>query len=537
MASISTNYTQLADQIRAASSSAQPAGTSAMPGVASVGSSTIPTNNGAQPSASSSKPYIATANPNIQSPSTATNTSSPSIDSGTGRIVNYTPEMKSWVTSQIVAGNTPSAQDIMNHFSPTTNSSNAAPSSGSNPVSQPQQSNSANSSASTDTDSGTDYAAQMRQAIAEQQAATAAMYQQQAEQQAEQIRQAVARQIAQANATKEDYTNQTNAAIQTWNTQRDALPGQVTTENNQASANGVASAQHIRSALAQMGLLQSGESASQQLANDATVGNNINANNLAGQQLDAQYVDKIAAAQTDLASKTKAINDAIAQAQANGDTNALEALKTAQAQTNAAIAANNAALNNAQTQLYQFGVTSGQTQQQIDNQASQLGLTKAQFLAQLRQWALGYNADLAQQGFNNGVTVGNLTGNYGGDISTGTPQVTVNPDGTISTIPVTTDNPTTATTLDISGNPVIEGSIVTGPTGITWNNYPIVGPNNDAPPTNPSGATLTGYRLVATTNGKKYYMPIYSDQLPAGSVPTGAKTSGKKNGVPVFKGV
>jgi hypothetical protein len=84
---------------------------------------------------------------------------------------------------------------------------------------------------------------------------------------------------------KSTYDNQLASQLGTYNTQRGLITGQTALNNNQASAQGMANADHIRTALAQMGLLQSGESASQQLTNDVGTGSNINANNLAGQGL------------------------------------------------------------------------------------------------------------------------------------------------------------------------------------------------------------------------------------------------------------
>jgi len=95
---------------------------------------------------------------------------------------------------------------------------------------------------------------------------------------------------------KEGYDNRLAAQLQTYNTERAKIPEKTTVANNETSARGKVNAQQIRNALAQMGLLQSGESASQQLANDIGVSNNINSNNSQGRALDASYADKIAAA-------------------------------------------------------------------------------------------------------------------------------------------------------------------------------------------------------------------------------------------------
>jgi len=106
-----------------------------------------------------------------------------------------------------------------------------------------------------------------------------------------------AAQSAAAATTKAAYDNQLAAQIGTYATQRAAIPGQTTVANNQASSQGMVNADHIRNALSQMGLLQSGESASQQLTNDVGTASNINANNLQEQALDAGFADKIATAQ------------------------------------------------------------------------------------------------------------------------------------------------------------------------------------------------------------------------------------------------
>lgn len=232
-------------------------------------------------------------------------------------------------------------------------------------------------------------AEQMTAAMNAQTAAQTAMYNQQATDQATAIRQAMAAQTQQADANKADYTNQTNAAIGTLNTERAKIPGQVTTQNNTASNAGMVNAQHIRNSLAQMGLLQSGENLSQQLANDISVNRNVNSNELAGQQADQNFGTQTANAQIDLATKVKSINDAIAVAQASGDENALMALKNAQNQIALVTAQNNTTMNNFQYQ------TSRDTN--ADN-----------------QWKQSFDAQKAQDNFNNAIAEGNLTGYYGG---------------------------------------------------------------------------------------------------------------------------
>ena len=425
-----------------------------------------------------------------------------------------------------------------------------------------------------------DYAAEMKAALEAQQAAMAAMYNQQAAAQAEQIRQAIAAQTAAANATKADYTNQMNASISTLNAERSALPGKTTIANNQASATGVANAQHIRNALNQMGLLQSGESASQQLTNDVGTATNINNNNLQGQILDTQYVNQIAASEADLASKVKAINDAIALAQANGDTNALAALTAAQSQIGLAAAQNNTTMNEFQYRIGKDATETELAQQQIDNQvaqfaqtlglsreqlaaqvaqngalnalaqagldqdaaqfAAQLGLSKEQFLAGLQQWALNYNASVGQQEFENGIAVGDITGNYPGDVSSGASRVVINPDGSISVVPVDVIDPEDETpetdVIDASGNltPDMSGT-TTDRSGVRWNNYPVVAPGFVAPSKNDRGDTLVGYRLSYSSHGEKYYVPMYSDQIGSGVVPRGYRKTGDIDGIPTYK--
>ena len=242
------------------------------------------------------------------------------------------------------------------------------------------------------------YSSDMSKALSQQQSAMEKMYNQQAEAQAAKIRQAIASQTQQAEATKADYTNQMNTSIGTLNTERAKIPGQVETANNTASSRGMVNAQSIRNSLAQMGLLQSGESASQQLLNDTSVSNNINANTMQGREIDTQLGSRIASSQAELASKIKAINDAISVARASGDENALMALTNAQHQIALSAANNNATMNNFQ---YQFG------QDAIAN----------------NRWNQTFEQQKAQDAFNNGIAEGNLTGYYGGTYyKNGVPQ-------------------------------------------------------------------------------------------------------------------
>lgn len=252
-----------------------------------------------------------------------------------------------------------------------------------------------------------DIAAQIKAALDAQTASQTTLYNQQAEAQAAKIRQAIERQAQQGEATKTDYTNQMNTAIGTLNTERAKIPGQVTNLNNQASSSGMVNADHIRSALAQMGLLQSGESASQQLLNNTTVQNNINANNLQGQELDASYGNQIASAQTDLAAKVKQINDAIALAQAQGDESSLLVLQDAQAKIANAGATNAASYLDWAYKANQDATQNRMAQQEIDAKAVQDAFDNV-----YRQ----NQADLAARQWDSsfGLQQGQLLGSYNG---------------------------------------------------------------------------------------------------------------------------
>jgi len=226
------------------------------------------------------------------------------------------------------------------------------------------------------------------------------MYNQQATDQATKIRQAIATQTQQSDATKQDYTNQMNTAIGTLNTERAKLPGQTATLSNQASSQGMERAGRTRNALAQMGLLQSGESASQQLLNDTTVSNQINANNLQGQELDTQYGNKISSAQTDLASKVKQINDAIALAQSQGDENALMVLQDAQNKIAGAGAQSAVDYNTFAYKAGQDATNNRMNQQQIDARNVQDALDNVYRQSQAdqagRQWQSSFDTQNSQ---------------------------------------------------------------------------------------------------------------------------------------------
>jgi hypothetical protein len=262
-----------------------------------------------------------------------------------------------------------------------------------------------------------DYTALMKKSLEDQQTAQTTMYNQQATDQATKIRQALASQSQQADATKADYTNQMNTAIGTLNTERAKLPGQTTTLNNTASFQGMNNERNTRNSLAQQGLLQSGESGTQQLMNDVGTANNINANNLQGQQLDTNFGNQIASDQTDLASKVKAINDAIAIAQASGDENSLAALTNAQNQIALSAAQNNTTMNNFQYQ-------------------------NSKDVAGNNQWQQTFDQQKAQDAANNAFNESQLTGYYGGvHYVNGVAQT------------ATTSNDTYGTQADINANP------------------------------------------------------------------------------------
>jgi len=399
-----------------------------------------------------------------------------------------------------------------------------------------------------------DYAAQIQAAIAAMQATSnqqaeataareaAAEAARQAEAEAIRIRQAQA--LANLKTTME---GQLASQVGTYNTERAKIPGQTETANNTASSTGMVNAQHIRNALSQMGLLQSGESATQQLANNSNTANNINANNLAGQQLDASFADKIVAAQAQAAVdyNTAAYQygrDAVAdnqwlvtsgQAQQQIDNQSSQFAQTlglSQQQLAAQIAQ-----NGAQNSLAAAGLA-----QNASQFAQQLGLSTQQYYSGLQQWALNYNASVGQQEFNNGITVGNATNHYAGDVSSGTDRVVVNPDGSIGIVPVDATDPVVETptgdVLDKSGNitPDMKGT-TTDKSGVRWNNYPVVSSKESAPSTNASGATLVGYRLSYSAHSQKYYVPMYSDQIDSGVIPKGYSKTGNINGIPTYK--
>lgn len=257
----------------------------------------------------------------------------------------------------------------------------------------------------------------------------AAQAQANAKAQADTIAKAQADALASLKTTSD---NQLQATINPYKTAQANIPTQTTALNNQASNQGMVNAQHIRNALAQMGLLQSGESASQQLANDTSTANNINANNLAAQQLDASYNDKIAAATAQNASDYNKQayqygRDNTADNQWNqtfAENKAQNAIKNAQAQQQ---------INNQASQFAQsFGLSQQQlantiNQQGIDNLyrntalaqsanqfAQQMGLSRDQYASGLDQWAKTFAQTQAQDAIKNAQNDATLTGTYNG---------------------------------------------------------------------------------------------------------------------------
>lgn len=245
----------------------------------------------------------------------------------------------------------------------------------------------------------------------------------------------LAKAVAQAgalNTLKTTSDNQLQATINPYKTAQAAIPGQVTTLNNQASSTGMVNAQKIREALNQMGLLQSGESASQQLLNDTSTANNINANNLQGQQLDASYNDKIALA---TAQNATDYNKQAYQygRDATADDQWGQTFEYGKIQDAIRNAQNQQQIDNQASQFAQsFGLSQQQfantiNQQGIQNAmqdkqfvqnanqfAQQMGLSTAQYVSGLDQWAKTFAQNEAQNTFNNGINVGQLTGIYNG---------------------------------------------------------------------------------------------------------------------------
>lgn len=236
------------------------------------------------------------------------------------------------------------------------------------------------------------------------------LYNQQAADQAAKIKAALAAQQATANANMSSLNDTYGAAINSLNTERAKIPGQTTVMNNSASSLGQQTAQKIRTAMAQMGLLQSGESASQALQNDTSTANNINNNNVNQQNLDADYGNKIAAAQQELASKLAAIRDAMKVAQENGDAQSLAIAQDAAAQINAEGAKNALAYQQWANTIAQQNFTNGIAQQTLDNQTAQQKIDNAyrDNQSKIAQQQFGQSLDLQKAGLT-GVLDGQQT--------------------------------------------------------------------------------------------------------------------------------
>lgn len=158
-----------------------------------------------------------------------------------------------------------------------------------------------------------------------------ALYEQQGKEKAAAIRAAIQRSRTTAEGNISGLESQYGTAIQTAQNYGAQLPGQFTQYNNQASNRGYVNAQRIRTAMAQMGLGQSGASASQQLEQSLATDNQINSNNQELQNLTTDINTQVTGLQGEKASKVAAIRQAIADAEASGDEQAALALSEVQA--------------------------------------------------------------------------------------------------------------------------------------------------------------------------------------------------------------
>ncbi len=257
------------------------------------------------------------------------------------------------------------------------------------------------------TTNNADSLASIKAALDSQNTAQASLYNQQASDQAAKIKAALAAQQITADSNISNLENQYGTAINSLNTEKAKLPAQTQVMNNSASSLGQQTAQKIRTAMAQMGLLQSGESASQALKNETTTANSINTNNVNQQNLDADYGNKIAAAQQELASKLAAIRDAMAVAQENGDAQSLAIAQEAAAQINAEGAKNALAYQNWANTIGQQNFTNSLAQQQFDANQLQNAIENAyrENQSKIAQQQFGQSLGLQEAG---------LTGIYNG---------------------------------------------------------------------------------------------------------------------------
>lgn len=159
-----------------------------------------------------------------------------------------------------------------------------------------------------------------------------ALYEQQAAERVARIRAAIQRQKTAAEGNISGINTQYGTAIQTAQNYGKELPGQFVQLSNQASNRGMVNAQRIRNAMANMGLGQSGASASQQLEQGIATDNAINANNQQLQNLTTDINTQVTGLQGEQAAKVAAIRQAIADAEAAGDEDSALALSNAQAQ-------------------------------------------------------------------------------------------------------------------------------------------------------------------------------------------------------------
>lgn len=167
-----------------------------------------------------------------------------------------------------------------------------------------------------------------------------ALYEQMARERAAQIRAAIQRQKTAAQADIEHLRSQYGSAISEIEAERGKLPTEFQRLRDQASNRGMINAQRIRNALAQMGLGQSGESASQQLAQGIATSQQIADANLRQQEIDAEMARQLGTMESDLATQVSRIEQQIRDAEAAGDEQAMLALREAQAQIIAEAQAN-----------------------------------------------------------------------------------------------------------------------------------------------------------------------------------------------------
>lgn len=261
----------------------------------------------------------------------------------------------------------------------------------------------------------------------------------------QQSQQALAAKIAAAQKARDE-------AVNGYNQQADALPGQYQPLRNQASLQGAQNSRAITEDMAAQGNWRSGANQSEQGRNTATTSNAISGYNMQQQQA----VDEL--------------KQAIAQTQANygydvaGATAETEAQKLAaqiaQANTDKSFNMQQQQMDNQTSQFAQtFGLSQQQfaqqiTQQGIDNAyrdaafaqqadrfAQQMNLSRDQFKAQLDQWAKQYKLDEAS-------LYGYSGGSYssGGSSSSGTKRGATTTDGGTTTFNRSTTTPDGKTT-------------------------------------------------------------------------------------------